>query len=135
MKKLIKLKPNNDKIKYAFEFRDTSWYNNDVYKLFEQRLSWTMVIAFNCECFGSMNYGFNFDIKTFIPTSNFLYIRMHGTTGKYEGSHKKYIPKLTEFIMRSGITNVYIYFNNTDSSTGSVPDALYDVNYMNKYLF
>ena len=65
---------------------------------------------------------------------------MHGIEGKYKGSHKKYIIKLVEFIRKSydhGITDVFTYFNNTDSSDSpaNIPDALYDVKYMNKRLF
>ncbi len=128
---------------FAFEFRDNSWYNDDVFSLFKKNKKWTIVLSYNCEnCFGRQSNaeGFNFDIYNFNYISNFLYIRMHGTEGKYIGSHKKYIINIVQFIRKSynhGVTDVFTYFNNTDSlhPSQNIPDALYDVNYMNKRLF
>lgn len=122
--KLELLHPN--KIPFAFEFRDDSWYCLSVYNLFKRR-NWTITLSFYPS-------GFNFDLKNWIPL-NFLYVRMHGTTTLYHGSHKKYIVGLTKFIRGlPNITNIFIYFNNTDSYKDDVPDALLDVKLMKKWL-
>jgi len=127
---------------YAFEFRDISWYNEDVYSFFKSKKRWTIVLAYNCEdCFSSMNQGFNFNLKDFIYLSKFLYIRMHGTFGRYIGSHRPDIHWLVDFIRDSydkGVKEVYVYFNNTDSimlDKNNTPDALDNVDYMIKKLF
>jgi len=140
MKKLEDLTYHQAHVYFAFEFRSITWYNDSVLSFFKKRKAWTIVLAYNCEGLGDMKKGYNFNLNKFVFTSDFLYIRMHGTTGKYEGSHKKYIVKLVDFIRKSyddGVVDVFTYFNNTDSMNKKykIPDALYDANYMNKYLF
>lgn len=127
LKKLKKIKTY--KLKFAFEFRDSSWFNDEVYKLFKHKKNWTIVFSYY--------KGFNFELDNKF-VFNFLYIRMHGTVGKYQGSHAKIIPKLVDFIRQlydSGITNVFAYFNNTDSfNKKGISHALYDAYYMKKYV-
>ena len=121
----------HNKLKFAFEFRDASWYNNDVYELFKKRKNWTIVITYDY-----INK-LNFDLSNFNFISNYIYIRLHGTTDKYEGSHIKLIPALIKFVRDSyinSISDVFIYFNNTNSYNKKISDALYDAQYTKKYI-
>ena len=91
--------------KVAVEFRNSSWYHEDVYDLLDFYKA-TMVIQ---------------DIpKSATPIldqkSDFLYIRFHGPTGNYRESYsedflKEYATLINEWI-EEGKT-VYVYFNNT----------------------
>lgn len=91
--------------KVAVEFRNKSWYHEDVYDLLNYYKA-TMVIQ---------------DIpKSATPLLNhqfdFLYLRFHGPTGNYRESYsedflKEYSTLITEWI-EEGKT-IYAYFNNT----------------------
>lgn len=120
LNKLLKL---NISIRSAFEFRHPSWFNNDVYNFFKQHKKWTFVITcIGNEFIPNLNIGF----------SNFIYIRFHGSTGKYTGSHVNILNKLIKFIRLSDIKLIFIYFNNTDSFTGLLPDAIRDAKILQK---
>ncbi len=91
--------------KIAVEFRNKSWYMQEVYDLL-QHYSAGLVLQ---------------DIpKSITPlmdhSSDFIYIRFHGPTGNYRDSYSE--PFLTEYAtyinewLREGRT-VYTYFNNT----------------------
>ena len=91
--------------KVAVEFRNTSWYHEDVYDLLNFYKA-TMVVQ---------------DIpKSATPlldqNFNFLYYRFHGPTGNYRDSYsedflKEYKTLITEWIDEG--KTVYAYFNNT----------------------
>src|SRR5690606_2691841 len=91
--------------KVAVEFRNRSWYDEEVYELLRYYKA-TMVIQ---------------DIpKSATPMIDqkidFLYIRFHGPTGNYRESYsedflREYASQLQEW-MNDGKT-VYVYFNNT----------------------
>ncbi len=91
--------------KVAVEFRNTSWYHEDVNDLLSFHKA-TMVIQ---------------DIpKSATPLidqkSHFLYLRFHGPTGNYRESYsedflKEYAALINEWI-EEGKT-IYVYFNNT----------------------
>ena len=91
--------------KVAVEFRNKSWYDEDVYDLLDSYKA-TMVIQ---------------DIpKSATPLlnheSDFLYLRFHGPTGNYRESYsedflREYAALTNEWI-EEGKT-VYAYFNNT----------------------
>jgi len=120
-------------IRCAFEFRDNSWFNQDVYDLFKRKKHWSIVInyhGFKWSDRSNLETGFNPKLNEWPITSDFVYIRLHGTTGKYEGSHKKILPKVGKFVRdlyNDNIKYAFIYFNNTDSLEDSgVSNAIVD---------
>jgi len=121
----------NVPIKCAFEFKNESWINDDVYKIFKKR-NWTIVIRYTPD-----NY-FSPKLNEYKITSNFLYFRLHGTTEYSHGLHNDRIFKQMIMYIRNNekIKTNFIYFNNTDSITKNLPDAIYDaLKLQNKYVF
>lgn len=123
MKNFLKLKQLSqyldDKHKYAFEFRNKEWYDNqEVNKLF-LRNSWTLVIVHinNIDNWaGNMNNGFSPKLSQYVTTSNLIYFRLHGTIKQYEGSYNKsLLNEIVNFISSKPIQTFCVYFNNTDS--------------------
>jgi uncharacterized protein YecE (DUF72 family) len=89
---------------YAFEFRNDTWYNEEVYKLLQE---------YNCAfCIYELG-GHTSPIKI---TANFVYIRLHGPSeNKYQGSYGKAIlNKWAKLCVewQSQKKNVYVYFDN-----------------------
>jgi uncharacterized protein YecE (DUF72 family) len=89
---------------YVFEFRNETWYIDDVYKLLQK---------YNCAfCI----YELGGHISPTKITANFVYVRLHGPSeNKYQGSYSK--PALTKWAKRciewqSQKKNVYVYFDN-----------------------
>lgn len=121
-------------IRSAFEFRDQSWFNQEVYNLFKRKKHWCIVIGyhgFKWSEKSNLETGFNPKLDEWPITSDFIYIRMHGTTGKYEGSHDKILPMLGKYIRSKyddGIKYAFVYFNNTDSleDQGGTSNAIVD---------
>ena len=101
---IIESDPTQD-WKVAVEFRNKSWYHEDVYDLFSFYKA-TMVIQ---------------DIpKSATPLleqkSDFLYLRFHGPTGNYRESYsedflREYATLINEWIEEE--KTIYVYFNNT----------------------
>ncbi len=95
-----------DKYRYAFEFREESWWNDDVLNSLKEHNA-----AF---CIYEL-------AGTLTPkevTADFVYIRLHGPDGKYQGNYSK--KQLSDWA--GAITawqkqdkDVYIYFDNDDS--------------------
>ncbi|HVE60486.1 MAG TPA: DUF72 domain-containing protein [Chitinophagaceae bacterium] len=106
--------------KVAIEFRNASWYHEEVYDLLDQ-FKVTMVIQ---DLHAS---------ATPITESKagFMYVRFHGPGGKYRGSYSddflyQYAESMKTWI-RKGKT-VYIYFNNT------MGDAVKNLQTLNGFL-
>ena len=127
--RLIKsIRRMNGALDIAFEFRDVSWFNDDVRDLMKQ-YSATIVVSHvnNNGGWTHLENGFNPSLQEFVKTSNYVYVRFHGTVGQYVGGYdSKTLRELTNFIEPLKIKRVYAYFNNTDSSSGGVPDAIMD---------
>ncbi|WP_457564229.1 DUF72 domain-containing protein, partial [Caminibacter sp.] len=82
--------------KYAIEFRNKSWYNEKTYEILSSKNIALVSHDFNQKFF----------IK---QTADFVYIRLHGYTGKYRGSYpNEFLKSLSKY------ENGYCYFNNTD---------------------
>lgn len=116
LKKLPKILNKNHY--YAFEFRDSSWFeNNKVDDLFKKN-KWIFVIinVANPEHWtGNLQNGFNPSLKKYKITSDSIYIRMHGSIDKYFGEyHNNDFKQIYDFIAKKPINNSFIYFNNTD---------------------
>ena len=121
--------------KYAFEFRDESWYCPEVYQLFRER-DWCLCrLHLNNKgaWAGSLSSG-HWPPEEVSPEdyscSWGVYLRYHGTTGQYEGSYgPEYLDTVREIgnkCVAAG-KQLYIYFNNTDEGTppSAIKDALY----------
>ena len=122
----------NIPVRCAFEFRDSSWFNDDVFNLFSEKKNWSVVISYVNEYMDwNLDLGFNPKFKNWVRTSDFVYFRMHGTTGVYTGSHKRILSGLVKFIRSLDVKYVFVYFNNTDSlDRAGYPDALNDAAYL-----
>jgi uncharacterized protein YecE (DUF72 family) len=98
---MLKLLP--PKRRFVFEFRDPSWFNQDICELLRRRQ-----VAF---CIFHM-------VGLACPswvTAPFVYVRFHGTSGKYGGGYPpRELARWAERIrdwLREG-RDVYAYFNN-----------------------
>lgn len=140
LEELYTVLPKN--IRFAFEFRDNSWWNETVYSLF-QSYKWCMVtLLLNNE--DTSYQTDNTPIGKLIikkrkkwignlkgpivyspQTTNFTYIRCHGSVSQYMGTHSHDMNAIVSLINQNP-GNKYIYFNNTDS-TWSIPAYLKDI--------
>jgi uncharacterized protein YecE (DUF72 family) len=88
---------------YTFEFRDHSWYDEEIYNLLRQ---------FNCAfCI----YELERHLSPQEITANFVYIRLHGPGGKYQGNYRlatlrKWAKECRQW-QKEG-KDVYVYFDN-----------------------
>lgn len=102
---LFELKKYNEfnKYKYVFEFRDESWFCDEIYELLNE-YGVGCVIS-NSGIFPAHN----------IITGNFCYIRMHGSTSLYSSKYNDdELKEVAEMSLKNINNNVptYIYFNN-----------------------
>jgi uncharacterized protein YecE (DUF72 family) len=98
---------------YTFEFRDHTWYNEAVYDLLRQHQA-----AF---CL----YDLEQHQSPVVVTAAFVYIRLHGPEGKYNGSYSDEYLETWAAAARSWEQegrSVYIYFDN-DIGGHAVVDA------------
>lgn len=124
-KKLSTILDKNNK--YAFEFRNKSWFNNSkIEKLFKMN-KWILVISHITNVngwAGNLDNGFNPSLKNYQMTSDTVYFRMHGTKGKYIGEYNNaLLNQIINFIGHKQEKNIFIYFNNTDSDANAFRDA------------
>lgn len=102
-RKPTRLRPGVERLQHVIEFRDPSWYRDDVFEALGQ--------ARVAVCLHDMP-GSTIDRA---PSTDLVYVRYHGTTGKYRGSYtnavlKRWAGYLTD--MRASGRDVYAYFNN-----------------------
>jgi uncharacterized protein YecE (DUF72 family) len=99
LKSFLKLLPENPKP--VIEFRNKSWFDNGTYDLLRK-------------------YNAAFCIHDLvgnesprIQTSDTIYIRFHGTAGRYEGNYSdKALTDWAKWIRRQKVRSVFVYFNN-----------------------
>jgi uncharacterized protein YecE (DUF72 family) len=93
--------------KYAFEFRDHTWYHPDVLKALKH---------YQCAfCI----YELDGHLSPKEVTSRFVYIRLHGPGGKYQGSYPEKVLIQWANDIRSWTKagkDVYIYFDNDEKA-------------------
>lgn len=110
----------NNEWKLAVEFRNNSWYHQDVYDLLNYYNA-TMVI-----------HDLPASATPFITLeANFVYLRFHGPDGRYRGSYtddflNKSAQHIKEWISKK--KTVYFYFNNT------MGDAVKNLTTLNNFL-
>jgi uncharacterized protein YecE (DUF72 family) len=91
----------------VFEFRHESWYCEDTYKLL-----------------GKFNVGFCIhDLSGLesprVVTSDIIYVRFHGTTGRYSGSYSKtQLRNWAKWLKdhAKDVRSIYVYFNNDEAA-------------------
>jgi uncharacterized protein YecE (DUF72 family) len=91
--------------KLAIEFRHSSWYQDDVYRML-QKHNTSLVLHDMPTSKTPDNH----------PTANFVYLRFHGPTGKYDGAYSEKVIQHHADIVKQLVNegkDVYIYFNNT----------------------
>ncbi|MGN6645282.1 MAG: DUF72 domain-containing protein [Cytophaga sp.] len=97
------LKQLPEHFRFAFEFRNTSWYTEEVY---------TLLRKYNCAfCI----YELDRHTSPMEVTTDFVYVRLHGPAGKYQGSYSK--RQLNSWAKKcinwqQNHKNVFIYFDN-----------------------
>jgi len=98
---LHKNSPKN--LKFAFEFRDESWCNEEIYQILkEKNIAW--VIA------DSPHWPKRYEI-----TANFVYVRMHGSKALFSSDYtKKELEELANQIKKwkKKKLDIFVYFNN-----------------------
>ncbi|OYQ39550.1 hypothetical protein CHU92_04660 [Flavobacterium cyanobacteriorum] len=89
--------------RYTFEFRNATWYTGEVFSLLKQH---------NCAfCI----YELAGHISPLEVTADFIYIRLHGPGGKYQGSYSEEALQWWAASCKSWSASgkdVYIYFDN-----------------------
>lgn len=89
--------------RYTFEFRDPTWFRQEVYDLLKR---------FNCALCIYHLAGYQSPVEL---TADFVYLRLHGPGGKYQGSYSDKI--LQDWAarckqwMKKGM-DVFVYFDN-----------------------
>lgn len=96
----------SDDYRYVFEFRDHSWHNPEVYDLLSKHN--TAFCIYELEGFLSLKK----------ITSDFVYVRLHGPDGAYQGNYD--IPTLSGWAgafsaWSSKGREVYCYFDNDEA--------------------
>lgn len=90
---------------YTFEFRNETWHNDEVYEVLKK---------YNCAfCIFELD-GHISPIK---ETADFVYVRLHGPKGKYQGSYSdKALQQWKKqcVIWQKRNKDVYIYFDNDE---------------------
>ncbi len=93
--------------RYAFEFRDASWYHDAVYNLLEKHRV-ALCISDHHEA-----------PAPWVTTARHVYVRGHGPTGRYKGSYPKQMLALWAEEIKSWLgsnKSVYVYFDNDQKS-------------------
>jgi uncharacterized protein YecE (DUF72 family) len=91
------------KLRYVFEFRNATWYTNDVYALLQK---------YNC---GFCVYELARHTSPVEITADFVYLRLHGPGDKYQGSYtkpqlKKWARSCEQWTLKE--FDVFAYFDN-----------------------
>jgi uncharacterized protein YecE (DUF72 family) len=101
------------------EFRNKSWYCDDIYELIDQYEA--SIVLHDMPSSG---------ITQLESGADFVYLRFHGPNGGYRGSYPDFLYEYAQYIneWKSDGKEVYIYFNNT------MGDAVKNLMTLNRYL-
>jgi uncharacterized protein YecE (DUF72 family) len=91
--------------RYTFEFRDPSWFEEQIFDILKDNNA-----AF---CM----YDFNRRLSPKVITSDFIYIRLHGPNGKYRGQYSKqnlagWAGAFSTWLRK--VKEIYCYFDNDE---------------------
>jgi uncharacterized protein YecE (DUF72 family) len=95
------------KRRYAFEFRDASWYDDNVYALLAKH-NVALCLSDHHDA-----------PSPWLVTASHVYVRGHGPTGRYKGSYpnRTLAAWAAEInVWRSAKNTVYVYFDNDQKS-------------------
>ncbi len=117
---IIKEANINQELKVAVEFRNKSWYEDDIFQLVEEYSSSIVLHDIPASATPLPN-----------EVSDFVYLRFHGPNRGYRGSYPDdFLYEYAQYIKEwsdSG-KSVYVYFNNT------MGDAVHNLITLNKFL-
>ena len=106
--------------KIAVEFRNKSWYHEEVYELLGSHKAGIVIHDIPKSLTPLINH-----------TTDFIYVRFHGPTGNYRDSYSEsFLAEYATYIkewLEEGKT-VYVYFNNT------MGDAFKNLETLNKFI-
>jgi uncharacterized protein YecE (DUF72 family) len=99
-----------EELKYAFEFRDQSWLNPQVYDILESRGASLCLHGFP---------GISVPRRS---TANFVYIRLHGPDGAYQGSYSddelcSWVNSIKGWINQG--KEIFCYFDNDEAGNAA----------------
>jgi len=108
---LKKISPDE---RYVFEFRNESWFDEELINFFEDQDNFTLCLTDSSEWFSNEEI-----------TGNFAYIRFHGPDKVYESKYndellKKWSDKIKNYLNND--LDVFCYFNN-DFNAYAIEDA------------
>lgn len=116
----LSLVPNNRRI--AFEFRHSSWYEEQTFRILRDHNA-------------ALCLSDHADAPTpWLTTADFVYVRGHGTNGRYAGSYsddflRDWATQIEEW--RGSGRDVYVYFDN-DIKSAAPGDAQTLLKFLNK---
>jgi uncharacterized protein YecE (DUF72 family) len=103
LREFVRVLPSDRR--FAFEFREPTWFNEDVYEILRER-------DISLCIYHMPDY-----LSPVEVTATFVYIRFHGTTFLYGGRYsKKDLSRWADLIglyLKGGL-DVYVYFNNDE---------------------
>lgn len=120
---------------YAFEFRHISWFNNTNVQYLFQKNNWIFVISnVHGNWLNDFSNGFNPSLRSYYSTLDAIYLRLHGTKGKYVGTYDSSdFRKIFKFVELQKAICVFIYFNNTDDGSALDDSIILAKKYFSKY--
>jgi uncharacterized protein YecE (DUF72 family) len=112
-----RIKQWNNRLDIGIEFRDKSWLCNVVVGVMKKKKCAIVITNVNnTGTWTNLDQGFNPPLDRFTETANFVYIRMHGSSGQYTGGYdRKQLLQVNNFIEPLKVKRAYVYFNNTDT--------------------
>jgi uncharacterized protein YecE (DUF72 family) len=102
LEEFLKVLPKG--LRYTFELRNPTWFNEEIYKLLRE---YNIALCM---------YDFNGRLSVKEITADFVYIRFHGPGGKYRGKYdQKFLTQWAKDMKSWKVKAVYCYFDNDDS--------------------
>ena len=111
---------NVEKWQIALEFRDKSWYNEDIYELLDRYQMGNVIHDKSSSASPLLE-----------PTTEFVYLRFHGPNGNYKGTYTDdFLYEYAQYVKewQEDGKAVYVYFNNT------MGDAIKNLATLNSYI-
>lgn len=97
--------------RYAFEFRDRTWFNPNIYELLSRHVAALCITEI-----GNLR-------SPILETTDFIYIRLHGPDRAYQGTYsRKQLQWWADYIVaqRDAGKDIWCYFDNDQSGFAAV---------------